>query len=153
MLYFAYGSNMNWDQMRDRCPSARYVGNAVLPDHALAFTRKSVNRGCGVSDAVPAEGYELWGVVYEIDDGEVKSLDKSEGYRPGRDANSYFRRECLVLLAAAEEPVTVFTYFGDPQPHPPLPDAEYKALILSGARSWHLPEQHIRTLEQIQVDG
>jgi hypothetical protein len=24
MLYFAYGSNMNWDQMRERCPSARF---------------------------------------------------------------------------------------------------------------------------------
>jgi hypothetical protein len=41
MLYFAYGSNMNWQQMQDRCPSARFFGVALLPDHKLAFTRES----------------------------------------------------------------------------------------------------------------
>jgi hypothetical protein len=63
MFYFAYGSNMNWTQMRGRCPSARYVAIAVLRNHTLAFTRKSVKRGCGVADAVWSERQEMWGVV------------------------------------------------------------------------------------------
>jgi hypothetical protein len=55
MLTFAYGSNMDWNQMRERCPSSRFVGIAVLRDHKLAFTRKSLKRGCGVADLI-AEG-------------------------------------------------------------------------------------------------
>jgi len=56
MLNFAYGSNMNWNQMRERCPSSRFVGIAVLRDHKLAFTRESVNHGCGVADVVAEDG-------------------------------------------------------------------------------------------------
>ncbi len=46
----------------------------------------------------------------------------------------------------------VFTYFADPQPNPPLPNIEYKNLILSGAMHWHPPEEYVRRLqEQIKV--
>jgi putative DNA methylase len=96
MLYFAYGSNMNWRQIMERCPPVRFVGIALLPDHKLAFTRKSTKRGCGVADAMPEHDQKMWGVVYEINDLDVGKLDASEGYRPGRLKNSYFRRECMV---------------------------------------------------------
>ena len=152
MLYFAYGSNMDWSQMRDRCPSSRFAGIAVMRDHKLAFTRKSVKRDCGVADVVAEDGAQVWGVVYEIADLDVGRLDLSEGFRPGRDKNSYYRRERLVFLDGEEQrPVTVSAYFADPQPNPPLPNAAYKNLILTGARYWHLPEEYIRELEEIEV--
>jgi gamma-glutamylcyclotransferase (GGCT)/AIG2-like uncharacterized protein YtfP len=154
MFYFAYGSNMDWNQMRERCPSSRFVGIAVLRDHKLAFTRKSVTRGCGVADVVAEDGVQVWGVVYEIADLDLGKLDVSEGFRPGRDKNSYYRRECLVFLDGEEQrPVTVSAYFADPQPNPPLPNAAYKNLIVTGGRYWHLPDEYIRELERIEVSG
>ena len=154
MLYFAYGSNMNCQQMKERCPSARFVGIAVFPDHKLAFTRESVSRGCGVADAVPAKGRNIWGVVYEIADSDVCKLDSSEGYRPGRPRNSYWRRKILVFVDGKEhQPLTVHAYFAERQPNPPLPNAAYMELILSGARCWHLPEDYICELAQIEVGG
>lgn len=154
MLYFAYGSNMNWEQMRARCPSARFVGIAVLTGHKLAFTRKSLRRGCGVADAVREEHKMIWGVVYKVDDPEVAKLDLSEGYRPGREKNSYWRRECLVLLDGDEQRrLTVFSYFGEPQPNPPPPNSEYKELIVTGARYWRLPNAYIAALEAIEAAG
>jgi hypothetical protein len=60
----------------------------------------------------------------------------------------------LVFLDGEEQrPVTVSAYFGNPQPNPPLPNAAYKNLILMGGRYWHLPEEYIRKLEQIEVSG
>ena len=50
MLYFAYGSNLDWAQMKSRCPSATFVDRAKLKDHRLAFTRKSKDRDCGAAD-------------------------------------------------------------------------------------------------------
>jgi len=44
MYYFAYGSNMNWTQMAQRCPSARFVSVARLKDHRFAITRQSRRR-------------------------------------------------------------------------------------------------------------
>jgi Gamma-glutamyl cyclotransferase, AIG2-like len=116
VLYFAYGSNMNWAQMKERCPASCFVGIAVLPDHRLAFTRKSVKRGCGVADALRDTGRKLWSVVYEISDLDIGSLDRSEGYRSGRETNSYCRRECTVFLDGEEtQPLTISTNFGEPQ--------------------------------------
>jgi hypothetical protein len=50
-------------------------------------------------------------------------------------------------------PLTVSTYFGDPQSNPPRPNAEYRQLIVSGARHWHLPDDYMRDLEAIEVSG
>ncbi len=152
MLYFAYGSNMDWKQMKERCPSTRFVGIAVLSDHRLAFTRKSGSLCCGVADAVREVGRKLWGVVYEVSDLDLDSLDEYEGYRPGRQTNSYWRRECMVFLDGEDtRPVISFIYFADTQPNPPLPNQAYKNLILSGARHWHLPDEYLAELEQIEV--
>jgi gamma-glutamylcyclotransferase len=145
---------MDWAQMSKRSPSCRFVGIAVLPNHRLAFTRKSIRRGCGVADAVREAGQAIWGAVYEISEPDVGELDKAEGYRPGRDKNSYWRQECVVLLNGAEQcPLNVFTYFGDPQPNPPLPNRAYKDVILSGARHWHLPDAYIQELARIEISA
>lgn len=152
MLYFAYGSNMDWGQMKERCPAARFVGAAVLRDYRLAFTRRSVNRGCGVSDAVPDEGKAVWGVVYEIPDADMGRLDVAEGYRPGRTTNSYWRKECHVFINGDDkQPMAVLSYFGDPQENPPPPNSKYRNLLLLGARRWQLPDAYIKQLEMIEV--
>ena len=93
MLYFAYGSNLDWVQMKTRCPSVTFVSRAKLKDHRLAFTRKSTRRGCGSADAVADECYNIWGVVYEIHERDVGSLDEAEGFFPGRAQNAYTRQE------------------------------------------------------------
>jgi len=36
-LYFAYGSNLHWPQMRRRCPSSRVVGRATLADQGITL--------------------------------------------------------------------------------------------------------------------
>jgi gamma-glutamylcyclotransferase len=149
VLYFAYGSNMNWQQMKKRCLSARFVSIALLPEYKLAFTRESINRGCGVADVVREPGQKVWGVVYQLSHFDMEKLDLSEGYKIGRQKNSYWRRECQVLQN--QRPLTVFTYFGEPQLVPPGPNAEYKTLIVSGARYWNLPDDYIRDLETIEV--
>jgi len=152
MFCFAYASNMDWDQMKRRSPSARFVGVAVLRDHRLAFTRRSEQRKCGVADAVPADGKSLWGVVYQIDEREVGQLDASEGCRPGQAEPSYRRDERHVFLDDNDErPLAVHVYFAEQQNGPPPPSAAYKQLILSGARHWHLPDGYVRELETIEV--
>ena len=153
-LYFAYGSNMDWTQMQGRCPSARFVATALLPDHQLAFTRRSDSRGCGVADVVPTINRHVWGVVYEINASDLSKLDRSEGFRQGRPVNSYVRREHTVLQnGEPDQPCSAFIYFANPEPNPPLPNLAYKNQILSGARHWRLSDDYIRKLEAIKVSG
>lgn len=154
MLYFAYGSNMDWTQMQQRCPSACFLRLATLRDRQLAFTRKSVSRGCGVADVVHAVGERVWGVVYEIEETEVGKLDECEGYLPGRDRNAYWRRECTVFVDDdTQNPLACTSYFATPQPEPPLPSRAYVHHLLDGARHWGLPAEYIGQLEAIAADG
>ena len=56
-LYFAYGSNLNLDQMAVRCPQAGVVGKAVLEGYELAFRR-------GVLTILPKEGSRVNGLPW-----------------------------------------------------------------------------------------
>jgi len=155
MLYFAYGSNLEWAQMKQRCPLARFVCRAKLPEHRLAFTLKSVSRDCGVADVLPDQTKSVWGVVYELPDNELKNLDKREGYRPGRpyEKNQYSRQDHYIWPDGdAKRPLLVALYLGHPQLDPPLPSDDYKRLIVDGAKHWNLPVEYIHELESIQTE-
>ena len=154
MLYFAYGSNLAWAQMKQRCPLTKFVCRAKLPAHRLAFTLKSVTRDCGVADVLPDQEKDVWGVVYELPDNELKNLDRKEGYRPGRpnDRNEYTREDHYVWREGdAERLLLVALYRGHPHLDPPLPSDGYKKLIVDGAKHWNLPAEYIRELESIET--
>jgi len=140
--------------MKERCPSAQFVCRAKLPSHRLAFTRKSDRRGCGVADILRDEMNDVWGVVYDLLENELEELDKDEDFRPGRpdDQNDYTRENCHVWHEGdAKRLILVAIYRGHPQPNPPLPNCNYKNLIVAGARHWELPADYIRELEAIQT--
>jgi gamma-glutamylcyclotransferase (GGCT)/AIG2-like uncharacterized protein YtfP len=154
MLYFAYGSNMDAEQMKGRCPSAKFVCRAKLPSHRLAFTRMSIIRRCGVADILRDETNDVWGVVYELVESELENLDKDEAFRLGRpdDQNDYTRENWHVWHEGdAKRPLLVALYRGHPQPNPPLPNCDYKNLIVAGARHWQLPAEYIQDRESIQT--
>ena len=154
MLYFAYGSNLYAAQMKERCPSAKFVCRAKLPFHRLAFTLKSVERECGVADVLYDKRREVWGVVYEIPENELKNLDKDESFRPGRpdEKNKYTRENHYVWPEGdLKRALLVCLYHGHPQLDPPLPSYDYKRLIIEGARHWDLPAEYIRELESIEA--
>jgi gamma-glutamylcyclotransferase (GGCT)/AIG2-like uncharacterized protein YtfP len=145
-LYFAYGSNLHWPQMQDRCPSARFICRAKLPEHKLQYTRYSSTRKGGVADIVVDPTHDVWGVVYEINASDLANLDSHEGFRTGkpRDQNAYVREERQVYReGTAEDQLTVWLYVAIPQkggPFPPHPD--YKRLIVDGAQHWDLPDEY-----------
>ena len=41
MLYFAYGSNLNHQQMKNRCDGAKYLKPYILKDYKLCFSNKT----------------------------------------------------------------------------------------------------------------
>lgn len=143
MYYFAYGSNMNWTQMAQRCPSARFVSVARLKDHRFAITRQSRRRLCGTADVLPESGSEVWGVVYELDDCELSVLD---GFEDG-----YGREKRHVDPINRSQPLEAWVYVAEKEISPPLPDGLYKRLIVEGARHWRLPQGYIEMLEKLEV--
>ncbi len=77
-LYFAYGSNINLDQMAQRCPNAEPLGVVVLNGYELQFRGNS--RGAGVATIAPKRGGKVYGLLWNITEKCEASLDIYEGY-------------------------------------------------------------------------
>jgi gamma-glutamylcyclotransferase len=144
VYYFAYGSNMNWQQMQRRCPSSRFVCVARLPDYQFGITRHSRLRDCGTANVFPAQGEEVWGIVYEVSDADLAVLDTFEdGYR----------REMISLLPDEDRQMQLqaLVYIAEIEPNVPRPNAEYRRLLVEGAKHWQLPSLYQTLLEALQV--
>lgn len=135
---------MNWPQMQKRCPSSRFVSVARLPDYQFSITRHSRLRGCGTANVFPMIGKEVWGIVYDVIDGDLAILD---GFEDG------YRREILPVhaLGNGAGPLQAIVYIAQIEDNVPLPNAEYKRLILEGAKHWNLPAPYCLMLEAIQA--
>lgn len=77
MYYFAYGSNLNVEQMRRRCHGAQLIGTAYWEGHRLVFRGSKTGAYLTV---IPAEGYSVPIGVWYVDKADLKSLDRYEGY-------------------------------------------------------------------------
>jgi hypothetical protein len=66
--------------MRERCPGSRPVFRARLRAHRLAFTHYSRSRWQGgTADIVQDDAATVFGLVYEMGDGDFALLDRWEG--------------------------------------------------------------------------
>jgi gamma-glutamylcyclotransferase (GGCT)/AIG2-like uncharacterized protein YtfP len=141
--YFAYGSNMNWPQMQRRCPSARFACVGRLINYQFGITRHSRLRDCGTANVFPSAGKEVWGIVYDISDADLLILDSFEdGYR--REKLS------IELIGNSSEVLNALVYIAAIEKNVPPPNAEYRRLIVEGARHWNLPHAYVTLLEAIE---
>ncbi|HWH77305.1 MAG TPA: gamma-glutamylcyclotransferase family protein [Candidatus Binatus sp.] len=142
MYYFAYGSNLNWQQMQRRCPSAKFVCIARLPDYEFGITRHSRLRDCGTANVLPSKGAEVWGAVYDVSEDDLIVMD---GFEDG------YRREFLPVYPHNDgnQSLTALVYVAEIESNVPLPNSEYKRVILEGAQHWALPPSYLSMLEKI----
>lgn len=80
-LYVAYGSNLNKNQMRSRCPGAKFVGTGVIENYELQF--KGSLHGAHATIA-PKEGAFVPVGVWTIQKRDESYLDKDTENRIAR---------------------------------------------------------------------
>ncbi|MEA3410891.1 MAG: gamma-glutamylcyclotransferase family protein [Pseudomonadota bacterium] len=143
LLYFAYGSNLLPERLRERVASARVVGTGRISGRVLRF-HKLGGDGSGKCDchATGDPRDRVCGVVYEMDEFEKPGLDAAEG--PG-----YAEIEVAVRLSSSS--VTAYTYAArDTHVVPGIPPFHwYKALVLMGARHHRLDKVTLRRIRAV----
>jgi len=156
MLYFAFGSNLDPDQMRVRCPAHRVIGVAVLRDHKLVFPIFSTGWGGGVASLQLSHGNDVWGVLYDLGDEDLRALDRYEGFRgPGDPHNLYEREPVWVELVRPEDgsvprrvkAAAYLAHTANPSP----PSRRYLDAVIKGARAHRLPDDYIAVLMKLPV--
>ena len=121
-LYFAYGSNLNPEQMQRRCPDSQFIDIATLRGFHLAFTGHSRRWGGGVATVLEAPKDQVEGIVWSISDRDLESLDRCEGYPYSYDRSS------LEVRLASGEPRSALIYVKQDS-NTASPSAEYLAVI------------------------
>jgi gamma-glutamylcyclotransferase len=141
-LYFAYGSNMAAETMARLGPGHRFAGAAELRGHRLAFTRRSVRTGTGVADIVPAAERSVWGVLYELDDAMLATLDEKEG-----NGWAYERRPVQVHCYRDGRGLRALAYHVIARESAEVrPSREYLQGLLGAARERALPDSYVAAL-------
>ena len=129
MYYFAYGSNLNKEQMMSRCPDSRPVAKVKLHGYQLTFNR--------VADIVEEGQAITWGAIYTVSPEDIKNLDRYEGY-----PNLYDK----IPVAVEDDKghshqafAYVLTIKGLNEP-----SDGYYHIIKEGYRDWRIPQKPLR---------
>lgn len=83
--YVAYGSNLNVQQMRMRCPSARIMGTSVIQNYRLMFKGSLTGSYLTIE---PEKGCSVPVAVWEVTAEDERSLDRYEGF-----PSFYYKKE------------------------------------------------------------
>ena len=136
MKYFAYGMNTNIEQMASRCPAAQNLGPARLAGYRFRFA--------GHADVVPQPQGFVDGVLWEISDSCLRSLDALEGF-----PYYYDRKDVDVVTEQGAETALVY-YMVDGMPDG-MPSDSYKDMVMEGYRRNHIPvNQILEALSQLR---
>ena len=87
-FYVASGSNLNFRQMKARCPTAKLYGTGAIEGYELQFKGSPHSAFATIA---PKEGACVPAAVWEIRPRDEAALDRYEGY-----PSHYFKRNVAV---------------------------------------------------------
>ena len=145
MLYFAYGSNMNEDELKDICVTILRAQKAILRGYKIALTHKSSTREGGTLDIVPSEEGTVEGVLYQIPDTDKSKIDEKEGVNSG--AYEPVIVDIEVMDGKTVKDVISYQVRKKVNSSPASP--EYKKSVLSGAKAHGLSEDYMISLQAV----
>lgn len=134
VAYFAYGSNMDPEQMAERCPGSVPVGACTLKGFKFLINSN------GVATIVQNEVKTVIGVLWRISGEHKKTLDYYEGVAD----NKYF--EDTVSIEKINGEITDALVYIANESNPGPPREGYLEKILRGAQYFKLPENYIAEL-------
>ena len=130
MRYFAYASNLNRKQMKERCPDSQPLFSAVLPNYKLVFSGWSRQWRGGTATIQFSRGDKVRGAVYEISEQDLRRLDNYEG----KD----YQHLNVTVFNEDDEAIPAMAYIKTARAEDTKPSAEYLTVIQQGYRDWQL---------------
>ena len=122
MLYIAYGSNLNMDQMKYRCPDAQLVGTGVLNNWKLDFHGVD---GSAYATITKASGFSVPVAVFHLDVKDEAVMDRYEGV-----PKSYTKHKVAVWVNGRKH--FGVTYIMNPSRRVARPSRKYVNTIRNG---------------------
>lgn len=141
--YLAYGSNMNINQMSERCPGAKLFAKGIVRDYKLQF------RGRGHANIFKSQGNNLNVVVWEISQDCEKALDLYESF-----PDYYIKKELQVDLGSETIEAMAYLMTEEEEKIRIRPMDEYIDSIMEGYRANGIEDEPLRlALEENEMEN
>lgn len=146
--YIAYGSNMNIEQMRYRCPGATIVCTTMLTDYRITF-RGGFRGSCrsGVANIEPRKGSNVPVVVWSITQSDEKSLDRYEGFP------HLYQKETFMVKLPDLRTVPAMAYIMVSGLSWARPDPHYLGIIKQGYKDFEVSPRKLMYAARTRLEG
>ena len=124
MLYVAYGSNLNKEQMKYRCPSAKFFCTGIIKNYKLVYRGSKTG---AYATIIPCKGDYVPVAIWEIDKYCEEALDRYEGY-----PTFYYKRNVDVKIDGGITLTGVMVYIMFDEAHAGRPSDYYLDICAQG---------------------
>ena len=138
-LYAAYGTNLDPDQMRERCPHSPSRGAGWLVGWRLTFGGEDLGWEGAVATVVEDPGDQVFVMVYDVPEHDEATLDTWEG----ADSGLYSKIRVRVQTLAGDELCWLYVLDGY---EGGLPSARYLGLMADAAEKAGAPDDYVAAL-------
>ena len=138
-LYAAYGSNMDSAQMAERCPHSPQQGTGWLESWRLTFGGEELGWEGALATVVEQEAERVFVVLYDVSDGDEKTLDRWDGVTLG------YYRKLTVRVQTLEGDVAAWLYVLNGY-EGGLPSARYIGIMADAAEKAAAPADYVAWL-------
>lgn len=146
-VYIAYGSNLNANQMKQRCPDSEILGTGYIDNYELSFRQIAKDRGSFLT-IEENKGAKVPIALYSISKDDENSLDKYEEYPA-----IYYKKDITIsytdIKNGAEKETNAFVYIMHENNPLEKPSEEYMQRVLEGYKIFDFDTQILqRALKQ-----
>lgn len=131
--YLAYGSNLNIQQMKHRCPDAKPIGTAWIKDYQLLFKGSKTGSYLTIEKA---EKSKVPVAVWEVSEADERRLDVYEGC-----PTFYYKTEMEVTVNRRK--IKAFVYIMHEDRPLGKPSGQYIRTCLEGYRNFRFDDVYI----------
>jgi gamma-glutamylcyclotransferase (GGCT)/AIG2-like uncharacterized protein YtfP len=138
-LYAAYGSNMDPEQMLERCPHSPAAGTGWLNGWRLTFGGEELGWDGALAMVVPDADSQVFVALYDVSPQDYAKLD----YWESADDGVYNKIKLRISTLDGDELAWVYVldaYEGG------LPSARYLGLIAEAAQAAGAPDEYVAEL-------
>jgi gamma-glutamylcyclotransferase (GGCT)/AIG2-like uncharacterized protein YtfP len=138
-LYAAYGSNMDPEQMLERCPHSPAAGTGWLNGWRLTFGGEELGWDGALAMVVPDAASQVFVALYEMSPQDLAKLDYWEGAEEG------LYNKIKLRISTLDGDVLAWVYVLDAY-EGGLPSARYLGLIAEAAQAAGAPDEYVEEL-------
>lgn len=146
--YIAYGSNLNIEQMKFRCPTAKVVGISEIHDYRLLFKGSQTGAYLTIE---PCMGSSVPVAVWEVTADDELSLDRYEGY-----PRFYYKAEMELSVISIDgsrvKRLPAFVYIMHEDRQVGIPMQYYVDTCLEGYRAFSFDERKLSDAIKLSLE-